>query len=83
MHGFLDDHGVFQTIDDPLGVGTTIVNGINDKGQLVGFFVDAAGATEGFLASPVPDAAKTLSLLTLSLALLAVLKTALPLDARA
>jgi uncharacterized membrane protein len=76
MHGFLDVHGALQSIDDPLGVGTTVVNGINDKGQLVGFFVDAAGATEGFLASPAPDAGSTLGLLALGLAALAVTKAA-------
>jgi hypothetical protein len=25
----------------------TVVNGINDKGQLVGFYLDAAGNTDG------------------------------------
>jgi hypothetical protein len=33
-------------------VGTTTVNGINDRGDLVGFYVDAAGNTDGFLAMP-------------------------------
>jgi len=40
----------FATIDDPRGVGTTVVNGINTTGELVGFYVDAAGNTDGFLA---------------------------------
>lgn len=53
MHGFTwtPQHG-FRTIDDPHGMGTTTVNGVNDFGQLVGFYVDAAGNTDGFLATP-------------------------------
>jgi len=39
MHGFVFDTGAatYQSIDDPNGVGTTTINGINDNGQLVGF----------------------------------------------
>jgi hypothetical protein len=61
MHGFLasnlggDRKPIFQTIDDPNGVGTTTINGLNDKGQLVGFYVDGAGNTDGFLATPQPQ----------------------------
>jgi hypothetical protein len=44
-------HG-FRTIDDPHGMGTTTINGVNDFGQLVGFYVDANGNTDGFLATP-------------------------------
>jgi hypothetical protein len=53
MHGFTwtPQHG-FRTFDDPHGIGTTTVNGVNDFGQLVGFYVDAAGNTDGFLATP-------------------------------
>jgi hypothetical protein len=52
-HGFTwtPQHG-FSTVDDPNGVGTTTINGVNDRGQLVGFYVDAAGHTDGFLATP-------------------------------
>jgi probable HAF family extracellular repeat protein len=42
---------IFQSIDDPNGVGTTIVNGINDKGVLVGFF-GTAPINSGFVAIP-------------------------------
>ncbi|HTT55280.1 MAG TPA: hypothetical protein VMH35_28145 [Streptosporangiaceae bacterium] len=42
----------FTTVNDPHGIGTTTVNGVNDRGQLVGFYVDRAGHTDGFLASP-------------------------------
>jgi hypothetical protein len=53
MHGFTwtASHG-FTTVDDPHGIGTTTVNGVNDHGQLVGFYVDSAGNTDGFLATP-------------------------------
>jgi hypothetical protein len=48
-------HG-FTTVNDPNGVNdgnlTTTINGVNDKGQLVGFYVDAAGNTDGFIANP-------------------------------
>jgi hypothetical protein len=57
MHGFtLTDptgpHSVWQSIDDPNGVGSTVVNGINAAGDLVGFYTDAAGNTDGMLATP-------------------------------
>jgi hypothetical protein len=53
MHGYTwtPQHG-FTTVDDPHGVGTTTVNGVNDKGQLVGFYVDGNMNTDGFLATP-------------------------------
>jgi len=53
MHGFTwtPQHG-FRTVDDPHGVGTTTINGVNDFGQVVGFYVDANGNTDGFLATP-------------------------------
>jgi hypothetical protein len=44
-------HG-FSTVDDPNGLGTTTINGVNDLGQVVGFYVDAAGNTDGFVATP-------------------------------
>jgi hypothetical protein len=50
------------TIDDPNADGSTdfmvegtTVNGINDRGQLVGFYA-GGGAVNGFLANPVPEA---------------------------
>ena len=52
-HGFVDTNGRFQSIDAPMGMGTTTLNGINDKGQVAGFFVDGAGNTQGFAASPL------------------------------
>jgi hypothetical protein len=44
-------HG-FRTVNDPDGIGTTTINGVNDNGQLVGFYVDGAGNTDGFVATP-------------------------------
>jgi hypothetical protein len=57
-HGFVLSNPTmgasFQTIDDPQGIGSTVVNGLNDAGRLVGFYTDAAGNTDGFLAKPTP-----------------------------
>jgi hypothetical protein len=52
-HGFVYTVATasFQSIDDPDGIGTTLVNGINDKGVLVGFF-GTSPINSGFIASP-------------------------------
>ena len=51
-HGFLWQKGKgYKIIDDPNGVGTTLVNGINDKGQLVGFY-GTSPVNTGFVATP-------------------------------
>jgi hypothetical protein len=52
-HGFVHNvlTNTWQSIDDPNGVGTTIVNGINSKGQLVGFWGTSPNNT-GFVATP-------------------------------
>ena len=44
--------------------GDTTINGINDNGQLVGFYGNAAGNTISLLANPVPEPA-TLALVSL------------------
>lgn len=53
--------GTWQTVDDPLGSPTaafnvtgTTTNGINDRGQLVGFYSDGTNVN-GFLATPTPE----------------------------
>jgi hypothetical protein len=46
MHGFLDDLGIVITLDPTGSFGTTI-NGINDQGTVVGFYLDAIGNTIG------------------------------------
>jgi hypothetical protein len=44
--------GTFITLDDPNASGSTVFNGINDKGDIVGFYTDMAGNTHGLLATP-------------------------------
>jgi hypothetical protein len=56
-HGFaitaaLSGNAHFASIDDPNGVGSTVVNGVNKSGTLVGFYTDANGNTDGFIAKP-------------------------------
>ncbi len=52
--GFTWSHGRgFQKINYPGSMnGTTFVNGVNDNGDLVGFFTGLGGNTNGFLARP-------------------------------
>jgi hypothetical protein len=56
MHGFLLSsplhHASWRKIDDPNGIGTTTINGIDDKGRMVGFYVDGTGNTDGMLIEP-------------------------------
>jgi hypothetical protein len=47
--GFLYSGGVFTTIDVP-GGNATLANGINDAGQIAGYYVDSSGE-HGFLDS--------------------------------
>ena len=51
QHGFLDIGGSFTPVDVP-GSTFTEALGINDRGQIVGFFGDSTGHTHGFLATP-------------------------------
>jgi hypothetical protein len=44
----------FETVNDPQGVGSTTINGVNDRGTLVGFYTDSAGNTDGMLAHAQP-----------------------------
>jgi len=41
-----------SSIDDPNDNGTTVLNGINNENDLVGFCTDAAGNVDGLLALP-------------------------------
>ncbi|MGC1381905.1 MAG: hypothetical protein WA814_12885 [Candidatus Baltobacteraceae bacterium] len=56
QHGFLLSHPLshakWQSLDDPNGIGSTVVNGLNDNGEMVGFYTDAAGNTDGMLIQP-------------------------------
>jgi hypothetical protein len=47
-------NGQWQTLDNPNGVGGTVLNGINDKHQIVGFYTDAAGNVDGMLVNNAP-----------------------------
>jgi hypothetical protein len=49
VHGFQYDGGSFARVDVP-GATATRVFGINDRGDLVGAFVDTAGRTHAFAA---------------------------------
>ena len=46
---------VCQAFDDPNGIGTTTFNGVNDLGQIVGFYVNGLDNTIGLLATPTPE----------------------------
>ncbi|HTR26580.1 MAG TPA: hypothetical protein VMI10_21600 [Terriglobales bacterium] len=50
VHGFLLQNGVFTQIDYP-GASGTILNAINDSGEIVGIYGDAQGGNHGFLLS--------------------------------
>ena len=55
-HGFVWVPGFgFQTVNDPSGENHTTINGINDHGELVGFYEDASGNTDGLLAVPTEE----------------------------
>ncbi len=57
VHGFLFSGGTFTIIDPPGAVqipyqDTTAAMGINDSGQIVGFYKDSTFKDHGYLASP-------------------------------
>jgi hypothetical protein len=53
-HGFVYDSNTstYSSVDDPSGVGVTFVNGVNDKGMLVGFTMPTSTTASGFVATP-------------------------------
>jgi hypothetical protein len=60
-HGlyYVPSTGAWTQIDDPHGLGGsagsgTVINGINNKNQLVGFYTDPAGNTHGLLVTVTP-----------------------------
>jgi hypothetical protein len=63
-HGLLYNSltGVWQTVDDPSAIGGagngTTINGTNDKGQIVGFYVNANDQTIGLIARRYPSLAR-------------------------
>jgi hypothetical protein len=42
-------------VDDPSGIDATVFNGVNDKGQIAGFYTNGVGNTIGLVATPVPE----------------------------
>jgi hypothetical protein len=64
QHGFLFDttSQTYTFLDDPSaavsGLSITQITGVNDSGEIAGFYVDAAtGLQRGFIATPVPEPA--------------------------
>ena len=49
-HGFLYDNGKYITLDDPVGVIGTLAFGINNSGEIVGWYTGANNLCHGFLA---------------------------------
>jgi probable HAF family extracellular repeat protein len=47
-HGFLLQAGVFSAINFPLATSTSVF-GINDTGEVAGFYSDAAATNHGFI----------------------------------
>jgi hypothetical protein len=64
MHGIICNTSSLMCtqVDDPNGIGTTTFNGVNDLGQIVGFYVNGNTNTIGLVADPVPEPS-TLTLL--------------------
>ncbi len=49
-NGFIWSPGFgFESVNDPNGVGATTINGVSDRGTIVGFYTDSAGNTDGFV----------------------------------
>jgi hypothetical protein len=48
LHGFIDDHGTFRTLDYP-GATDTGLNGVTFSGAILGAWGDASGAVHGFV----------------------------------
>src|SRR5215471_18452380 len=51
QHGFLYSNGNYTTLNDPFATTNTTAFGINDAGQIVGFYSNA-GNNHGFLYDP-------------------------------
>jgi Ca2+-binding RTX toxin-like protein len=65
-HGFIDINGTFTTIDDPnaryasapgAALGNegrygTVITGVNNNGEVVGYYYDSNGQVQGFAADP-------------------------------
>ena len=52
IEGFLYSNGTWTTLNDPSAAdGITYAMGINDAGQIVGYYLDSSGVPHGFLYS--------------------------------
>ena len=57
QHGFIgipDGASYNYTSFDPPGSASTTINGINDKGDIVGFYT-TGDVVDGFVGTPVPE----------------------------
>ena len=54
VHGFVDNGGMFMTIDPP-GSTSTMLLGLNDNGLAVGTYIDAMGVMHGLLFDLLTD----------------------------
>lgn len=70
LHGFVYTNGVWQTIDDPFGDGPPLVNGINDMGDIVGFYTTSTTVNVGFVGMPTSATPEPASLLLFGTGLL-------------
>jgi hypothetical protein len=63
QHGFIynTNTGSYSFLDDPneqftaAGVEVTQITGINNSGEITGFYTDASGVAHGFVAQAVPE----------------------------
>jgi hypothetical protein len=66
-HGFLYNiaTATYQQVDDPhaVGLGGTVINGLNDNGQIAGFFTDANGNADGLVGTAITPEPPSLLLL--------------------
>ena len=54
FHGFVQSRkGDFTTVNVPGASGDTEINSINAQGEIVGFYLDAAGVQHGFIGTLV------------------------------
>ena len=51
IHGFLDNMGIYTTLDGPPGSVTSYATGINDLGQIVGQYTDQYGFEGSYIYS--------------------------------
>lgn len=57
FQSFIDENGAFTTISVP-GATQTVVRGVNDSGDVVGYYTNSSG-TYGFLGTPVSSVSAT------------------------